>query len=88
MSEEKIYPVPKEFAAKTHITDKQYQKMYQQSVSDPEGFWGEQAEQFIDWSQSWDKVMDCDFSGDVNIAIAWRLYCTTTNKTGWLMDGD
>ncbi len=67
MSEEKIYPVPKEFAAKAHITNKQYQQMYQQSVSDPEAFWGEQAEQFIDWYRSWDKVMDCDYSGDVNI---------------------
>lgn len=67
MSEEKIYPVPKEFAAKAHINNKQYQQMYQQSVSDPDAFWGEQAEQFLDWYQSWDKVMDCSFSGDVNI---------------------
>ena len=67
MSEEKIYPVSKEFAAKAHITNQQYQQMYQQSVSDPEAFWGEQAEQFIDWYRSWDTVMDCDYSGDVNI---------------------
>ncbi len=67
MSEERIYPVSKEFAAKAHITNKQYQQMYQQSVDDPETFWGEQAEQFIDWFQSWDKVMDCSFSGDVSI---------------------
>lgn len=67
MSEEKIYPVPKEFSAKAHINNKQYQQMYQQSVSDPDAFWGEQAEQFVDWYQSWDKVMDCDYSGDVSI---------------------
>jgi acetyl-CoA synthetase len=67
MSEEKIYPVPAEFSAKAHINDKLYQQMYQQSVSDPEAFWGEQAEQFIDWYQSWDKVMDCDYSGEVSI---------------------
>jgi len=67
MSEEKIYPVPKEFAAKADINGKLYQQMYQQSVSDPEAFWGEQAEQFIDWYQSWDKVMDCDFTGEVSI---------------------
>ncbi|MEE8482667.1 MAG: acetate--CoA ligase, partial [Acidiferrobacterales bacterium] len=67
MSEEKIYPVAKETVARAHITDKLYQKMYQQSVNDPEAFWGEQAEQFLDWFQSWDKVMDTSFSGDVNI---------------------
>lgn len=67
MSEEKIYPVSAAFSAKAHINDKKYKQMYQQSVSDPEAFWGEQAEQFVDWFQSWDKVMDCDFTGDVNI---------------------
>ncbi|MFV1997654.1 MAG: acetate--CoA ligase [Acidiferrobacterales bacterium] len=67
MSEEKIYAVPAEFSAMAHIDAKLYQQMYQQSVNDPEAFWGEQAEKFIDWYQSWDKAMDCSFSGDVSI---------------------
>jgi acetyl-CoA synthetase len=36
--------------------------MYQRSVDDPEGFWAEQADQFITWSKRWDKVLDWDFT--------------------------
>ena len=38
----------------------EYQKFYQRSISDPEGFWGELAEQ-IDWYKKWDKVLEWDF---------------------------
>lgn len=67
MSDVKTYPVPSDFAAGAHITESKYREMYQRSVDDPETFWGEQAEQFIDWDRPWDKVMDCDYSGEVNI---------------------
>ncbi|HEX2244444.1 MAG TPA: acetate--CoA ligase, partial [Gammaproteobacteria bacterium] len=30
-------------------------------VDDPEGFWAEQAESFLDWFESWDKVLDWDY---------------------------
>jgi len=38
----------------------EYQKLYQRSTSDPEGFWGELAEQ-LDWYKKWDKVLEWDF---------------------------
>ncbi len=62
MSEAKIYPVKENFAATTHITEAQYNEMYQRSVSDPSGFWAEQASDFIDWYQDWDTVLDWDYS--------------------------
>ena len=34
-----------------------YQEVYQRSLEDPEGFWGEVAED-IEWYQKWDKVLD------------------------------
>ncbi len=34
-----------------------YEQEYNRSIQDPEGFWGEQAEQ-IDWIKKWDKVLD------------------------------
>lgn len=40
---------------------KEYKEKYEQSVSDPEGFWAEVAEHFH-WQQKWDKVLDWDFS--------------------------
>ena len=62
MSDAKLYPVPAEVAATAWINDAKYQEMYQQSVDDPEGFWAEQAKQFVTWFKPWDKVLDWDFS--------------------------
>ncbi|MBK8537066.1 MAG: acetate--CoA ligase [Candidatus Competibacteraceae bacterium] len=62
MSDSKIYPVPAEVAAHAWINDAQYQEMYQRSVDDPEGFWAEQAKQFVTWFKPWDKVLDWDFT--------------------------
>lgn len=62
MSEEKIYSVPSERAAHTHINHEQYMEMYDRSINDPEGFWGEQAEKFIDWFRHWDHVLDWNFN--------------------------
>ena len=42
-------------------TFKEYKEKYEQSVSDPEGFWAEVAEHF-QWKKKWDKVLDWDFS--------------------------
>jgi hypothetical protein len=47
MSEIKTYPAPAEFAAQANVTAEQYESMYRQSVEDPEGFWSEQAENYI-----------------------------------------
>jgi len=38
----------------------EYQKVYQRSVDDPEGFWAEQAESF-QWHKRWDQVLDWNF---------------------------
>jgi len=61
MAQEKVYPVPPEFAAKAYITQERYQEMYRRSVDDPEGFWAEQAEKFLTWSKPWDKVLEWDY---------------------------
>ncbi len=61
MSETKLYEVPASFAARAHITKEKYQAMYQHSIDDPEGFWAEQAEQFLDWYKPWDKVLEWDY---------------------------
>ena len=62
MSEGKLYPVPTAVAAHAWINNDQYLAMYQRSVDDPEGFWAEQANQFVTWFKPWDKVLDWDFT--------------------------
>ena len=69
MEEKRIFPPSKEFSAKAHIKSfDEYKKMYERSIKDPDGFWGEQA-QNLDWFKKWDKVLDYSF-GD-NLYIKW-----------------
>ena len=61
MSDEKIYPVPDSVAAKAHIDQAEYDRLYRQSVDDPAGFWAEQADKFVSWFKKWDSVLDWDY---------------------------
>ncbi|MCG6886899.1 MAG: acetate--CoA ligase [Proteobacteria bacterium] len=70
MSDEKVYPVPADFAGQAYIDDAKYQEMYRQSIDDPDGFWAEQAEKFISWYKRWDKVSDWSFDRE-NLYIKW-----------------
>ncbi len=46
----------------------EYESMYEQSMSSPDEFWTNQAEQFISWDKKWDKVSEVDF---LKGKIAW-----------------
>ncbi|MDC3361052.1 acetate--CoA ligase [Candidatus Thioglobus sp.] len=50
------------------INSESYQSMYDYSISNPDEFWAEQADKFIDWDKKWDRVSDVDFSKG---KIAW-----------------
>lgn len=50
------------------INAQEYESMYEQSMSQPDEFWADQADQFISWDKKWDKVSDVDFSKG---KIAW-----------------
>lgn len=41
-------------------SEEKYKKIYEKSVSDPEGFWGDIADSFR-WKKKWDKVLEWDF---------------------------
>ena len=57
------YPI-----SNAHISSmEQYQKMYDESVADPESFWANVAER-ITWYKKWDTVREYDF---VNASIKW-----------------
>jgi len=62
MDEKRVFPPNPEFSAKAHIKSfEEYKKLYDRSISDPEGFWAESAKN-IDWFKKWDKVMVSDFA--------------------------
>ncbi|MBN1635411.1 MAG: acetate--CoA ligase [Deltaproteobacteria bacterium] len=64
---EQLFPVPPKVRDKSFIKSKQeYEKMYKESIDDPEGFWAKQAER-LDWFKKWDKVWDWSFKDDVYV---------------------
>jgi len=62
MSDSKTYNVPETFAQNALLDEASYKAMYEKSISDPTGFWAEQAEKFLDWDKPWDTVLDWDYS--------------------------
>ncbi len=69
------FPPPAEVSKQAHIKSMdEYQQMYQRSVDDPEGFWGEIANGFY-WKEPWTKVREYDFKD--KISIKWFLGAKT-----------
>jgi len=73
VAEERVFDPPADFSAALggpHIkTMEQYKEMYERSIKDPEGFWGELGEQFH-WFKKWEKVRSYNFdikSGTISI---------------------
>jgi acetyl-CoA synthetase len=54
------------------ITPTQYNEMHERSLSDPNGFWAEQAEKYISWFYPWTQVLSGDFK---------------QNNTTWFVNG-
>ena len=40
----------------THLDAESYERLYRQSIEEPDTFWAEQATRFVDWMQPWSKV--------------------------------
>ncbi len=68
MNSEKIYPVSAATAARTYLTDAQYRALYQESLTDPDGFWARQAHEFVTWMKPWERVSNWDFH---TVDIRW-----------------
>ena len=50
------HPVTEAMRQRAHLNNNDYQRLYRQSIEQPETFWAEQAKAFLDWSKPWDKV--------------------------------
>ena len=63
----KTYPPSADMVARAHVDAQTYDKMYQASVTDTDGFWREQAQR-IDWIKPFTQVRDVNFDlGSVSI---------------------
>ncbi len=70
MAEDKIYPIPPAVAENAWINEEKYNSMYQQSIDDPDTFWGDMAKEFLSFDKEWDKVSNWHF-GAVDVSIKW-----------------
>ncbi|HIB17706.1 MAG TPA: acetate--CoA ligase [Alphaproteobacteria bacterium] len=100
MSEKLIYPVPEAISKTANIDDATYQRLYRQSLDDPEGFWAEQAQR-IDWIEPWQTVKETSFQRN-DVSIKWfkggrlnvsancidRHATKTPNRTAIIWEGD
>jgi acetyl-CoA synthetase len=58
----KVFDVPKELQKTAYINSmEQYDKMYKRSIEDPDGFWGDMANENIEFFKKWDTVLNYDF---------------------------
>ncbi len=100
MDEKRVFPPSKEVVNQAHIKSMdEYQKLFKRSIDDPEGFWGEMAEQ-LDWYKKWDKVLVEDFKeakhewfvgGKLNVCyncVDRHLKTWRKNKAALIWEGD
>src|SRR4051812_28927681 len=61
-----VIEVPAASGAKPLIDRATYERMYRDSLADPDRFWAEQAKR-LDWIKPFTKVKNTSFTGDVQI---------------------
>jgi len=100
MKEGRVFNPPPELSKQAYIKSlDEYKKIYERSIADPEGFWGELAEQ-LDWYKKWDKVLVEDFAnakhewfvgGKLNVCyncLDRHLKTWRKNKAALIWEGD
>jgi acetyl-CoA synthetase len=66
---DKVYPVPAEWKQRAWVDDDKYKEMYDRSVKDPDGFWGEMGKR-LDWIKPYTKVKNTSYDPN-NVSIKW-----------------
>jgi len=95
-----VYPVKPEFAADTRITRDDYQRLYAQSLEQPDAFWGKVAER-LDWMKAPTQIKDTSFDledfrihwyadGELNASVNCldRHLATRGDKTALVFEPD
>ncbi|AKC86492.1 acetate--CoA ligase [Pseudoxanthomonas suwonensis] len=95
-----LYPVKPEFAARARIGKDDYQRLYRESVEDPDGFWRRAAGR-LDWFREPTRVKDVSYAlddfrirwfadGEINASVNCldRQLATRGEKTALLFEPD
>ncbi|MFC3716050.1 acetate--CoA ligase [Luteimonas soli] len=95
-----IYPVPDDFAASAAIRHDDYERLYAESVRDPDAFWGKVAER-LDWDRKPTRIRDVSYDlkdfhirwyadGELNASVNCldRHLATRGDKTALVFEPD
>ena len=78
LNEARVFEPPSAFRERAHLKSlAEYRRLYDRSVSDPEGFWAEQAEALA-WEKKWDRVLEWTPPYEVHRSL-WRFQ----RGSGW-----
>ena len=99
LQEHRTFAPSAEFSEQAHVKSmEQYRQMWTRAKEDPAGFWGELAEQNLDWFKKWDSVLEGEMpntkwfsGGKLNISFncldrhldSWR-----KNKAAIIWEGE
>ncbi len=63
LSENRYFEPPEQGRSQAWIGDiSVYERVYQRSMDDLEGYWGERAEELVSWFSKWDSVLEADLN--------------------------
>ena len=94
-----LFPVPRSVRDSAQITAAVYEQEYARSIADPNKFWSEKAEEFLEWETRWNTVSEWDYStGHVRWFLGGRLNAcvncldrhlpTRADKTALIWEGN
>ena len=68
-NEDKTYPPSDDVVSRAHLDRAGYERLYAESMSDPEGFWAREGKR-LDWIKPYSKVRDASFAFP-DVSIRW-----------------
>ena len=69
---DKVFPVPDRVREKSYIKSRaEYDKLYKESIENPNAFWAKQAEERLSWFKPFDKNKISDWSFGDDLHVKW-----------------
>ena len=85
MSKERIYNPPQSILENSNISDSEFEELYKKSLENPDQFWSEQADIYLDWDLRWSQVQETkNEKGEINWLNAGKLKTTLNSKDSHL----
>jgi acetyl-CoA synthetase len=100
MAKERLISPAESFIKNSNINNKNYQKLYNESIKNPESFWKKQAQERLTWFKPFSKVLSHKFAdgkvkwfegGKINVSyncLDRHLNSSLKNKAALIWEGD